>query len=219
LVQARPGAEQVRYLFQDGWYPRVRIGKKRVRVPVLVTLGVCADGRRVVLDMRIAGEESEASWSEVLQSLVERHVGSPLLAVIDGNPGLHAVLLTQWPKLAIQRCTNHKLWNLLAKARAHLREELAEDYRRMIYADSREAVETAHLGFLRKWRLRCKAVVSSLEEAGEELSPSCSSLNRSGRRCAPPMPWKGSTRNSVAAPRPRLLCLARTPSYSCSLAS
>ncbi|MEB2283558.1 MAG: transposase [Myxococcales bacterium] len=30
-------ADQVRYLFLDGWYPRARIGKKRVRVPVLVT--------------------------------------------------------------------------------------------------------------------------------------------------------------------------------------
>ncbi len=161
--------EQVRYLFLDGWYPRVRIGKKRVRVPVLVTMGVCADGRRLVLDMRMAGEESEASWGEVLQSLVERRLGVPVLAVIDGNPGLRAALRTQWPQLAIQRCTNHKLRNLLAKAPAHLREELAEDYRRMIYADSREAVQNAHTGFLRKWRLRCKAVVSSLEEAGEEL--------------------------------------------------
>src|SRR6516164_5176232 len=32
-------AEEVCYLFLDGWYPRVRIGKKRVRVPVLVVLG------------------------------------------------------------------------------------------------------------------------------------------------------------------------------------
>jgi putative transposase len=161
--------EQIRYLFLDGWYPRVRIGKKRVRVPVLVTMGVCADGRRLVLDLRIAGEESEASWGEVLQGLVQRRVGVPMLAVVDGNPGLQAALQIQWPQLAIQRCTNHKLRNLLAKAPAHLREELAEDYRRMIYADSREAVQSAHAGFLRKWRLRCKAVVSSLEEAGEEL--------------------------------------------------
>ena len=161
--------EQVRYLFLDGWYPRVRIGKKRVRVPVLVTMGVCADGRRLVLDMRIAGEESEASWGEVLQGLVQRRLGIPMLAVVDGNPGLRAALQIQWPQLAIQRCTNHKLRNLLAKAPAHLREELAEDYRRMIYADSREAVHSARAGFLRKWRLRCKAVVSSLEEAGEEL--------------------------------------------------
>jgi putative transposase len=162
-------AEAVCYLFLDGWYPRVRIGKKRVRVPVLVILGVCADGRRIVLAMRIAGQESEAAWHELLQSLIERHLGTPTLAVIDGNPGLFAALRAQWPDIAIQRCTNHKLRNLLAKAPAHLREELAEDYRRMVYADNRETVEQERTRFLRKWRLRSKAVVSSFEEAGEEL--------------------------------------------------
>jgi putative transposase len=162
-------AEEVCYLFLDGWYPKVRIGKKRVRVPVLVVLGVCADGRRVVLDMRIAGQESEPAWRELLESLAAHHVGTPELAVIDGNPGLRAALRAQWPEIAIQRCTNHKLRNLLSKAPAHLREELAEDYRRMVYDHSREAVEHARVGFLRKWRLRCKAVVSSLEEAGDEL--------------------------------------------------
>ena len=51
------GELKIRYLFLDGWYPRVRIGKKRVRVPVLVTLGVCAKGQREVLDLRLAGGE------------------------------------------------------------------------------------------------------------------------------------------------------------------
>ncbi len=114
-------------------------------------------------------QESEAAWRELVQSLVARHLGTPALAVIDGNPSLQAALRAQWPQIAIQRCTNHKLRNLLAKAPAHLREEVAEDYRRMVYADSREAVEHARAAFLRKWRLRCKAVVSSLEEAGDEL--------------------------------------------------
>jgi transposase-like protein len=163
------GELKIRYLFLDGWYPRVRIGKKRVRVPVLVTLGVCANGQRVVLDLRLAGGESEQAWLDAVRSLAARNLGAPLLAVIDGNPGLAAALKVQWPKLAIQRCTNHKLWNLLAKAPAHLREELAEDYRRMIYATSREGVEQARVGFLRKWKLRCKAVSASFEEAGDEL--------------------------------------------------
>ena len=163
------GALKVRYLFLDGWYPRVRIGRKRVRVPVLVTLGVCADGQRVILDLRLAGVESERAWLDALQSLVERKLGAPILAVIDGNPGLAAALTAQWPKLAIQRCTNHKLWNLRAKAPAHLREELAEDYRRMIYAESRAAVEQARRGFARKWKLRCQAVYASFEEAGDDL--------------------------------------------------
>ena len=157
------GELKVRYLFLDGWYPGVRIGKKRVRVPVLVTLGVCANGQRVVLDLRLAGAESEQAWLDAVRSLAARNLGAPLLAVIDGNPGLAAALKLQWPKLAIQRCTNHKLWNLLAKAPAHLREELAEDYRRMIYATSREAVEKARVAFLRKWKLRCNAVSASFE--------------------------------------------------------
>jgi putative transposase len=163
------GELKIRYLFLDGWYPRVRIGKKRVRVPVLVTLGVCANGQRMVLDLQLAGGESEQAWLDAVRSLGVRHLGTPVLAVIDGNPGLAAALKMQWPQLAIQRCTNHKLWNLLAKAPAHLREELAEDYRRMIYAFSREAVEQARVGFLRKWKLRCKAVSASFEEAGDEL--------------------------------------------------
>jgi putative transposase len=39
----------------------------------------------------------------------------------------------------------------------------------MIYAESRAAVEQARSGFLRKWKLRCKTVSTSFEEAGEEL--------------------------------------------------
>jgi transposase-like protein len=63
----------------------VRIVKKQVRVPVLVVLGVCADGRRITLAMQIAGQESEAAWCELLRALVERHLGTPSLAVIDGS--------------------------------------------------------------------------------------------------------------------------------------
>jgi putative transposase len=71
------GELKIRYLFLDGWYPRMRIGKKRVRVPVLVTLGVCADGRREVLDLRLAGVESEQAWLDAVRSLGARNLGAP----------------------------------------------------------------------------------------------------------------------------------------------
>jgi putative transposase len=161
--------EAVRYLIQDGWYPKVRIGKRRVIVPVLVTLGVREDGERVVLDMRMAGEESGASWSEVLASLARRKMSTPVLAIIDGNPGLHAALEKQWPSIAIQRCTAHKLRNLTSKAPARLREELKEDYRRMIYAEDSAAIEKARATFSRKWKLRCPPVIASFDEAGDDL--------------------------------------------------
>ncbi len=161
--------EDIRYVFMDGWYPKVRIGGRRARVPVLVTLGVRADGQRVVLDLRLAGEESAASWGEVVASLVARHLPRPVLAMIDGNPGLATALLAHWPGLAIQRCTAHKLRNLQSKAPARLREELTEDYRRMIYAETVSAVEQARVRFTKKWRLRCPGVVESLDEAGDTL--------------------------------------------------
>jgi transposase-like protein len=153
----------------DGWYPKVRIGKRRVRVPVLITLGVRADGERVVLDVRLAGDESTAAWRDVIRSLAERQVVRPLLAIIDGSAGLAAALREQWPTVAIQRCTAHKLRNLEAKAPVRLREELAEEYRRMIYAETRTLVDQARTRFTKKWRLRCPAVVECLEEAGDDL--------------------------------------------------
>lgn len=161
--------DDIRYVFMDGWYPKVRIGRRRERVPVLVTLGVRANGERVVLDMRLVGDESAASWTDVVTSLAARHVARPILAVIDGNPGLRQALRSQWPGTDIQRCTAHKLRNLQVKAPARLREELTEDYRRMIYGESVTAVEQARARFTKKWRLRCPAVVESLEEAGDEL--------------------------------------------------
>ncbi|MEW6300716.1 MAG: transposase [Thermodesulfobacteriota bacterium] len=58
---------------------------------------------------------------------------------------------------------------LLRKAPAYLREGLAEDYRRMIDGESREAVDRARRAFTKKWQRRCPAVAASLEEAGEEV--------------------------------------------------
>jgi len=78
-------------------------------------------------------------------------------------------LREQWPTLAIQRCTAHKLRNLEAKAPVRLREELAEDYRRMVYAETRSLVDQARARFAKKWRLRCPAVVECLDEAGDDL--------------------------------------------------
>src|ERR1043166_9057615 len=39
-------SDDIRYIYLDGWYAKVRVGKKRERVPVLVVLGVRADGQR-----------------------------------------------------------------------------------------------------------------------------------------------------------------------------
>ena len=47
--------------------------------------------------------------------------------------------------------------------------EVSADYNDMIYAASAAEIEERRRAFMRKWRLKCKAVADSLEEAGERL--------------------------------------------------
>lgn len=78
--------------------------------------------------------------------------------IVDGAPGLEAALTALWgAELPIQRCTVHKHRNLLSHAPKHLHDELTEDYRDMIYAETAAEVETRRKAFVRKWRLKCKA--------------------------------------------------------------
>jgi len=105
----------------------------------------------------------------MLEDLATRHLGRPRLVISDGNAGLRSALERTWPGVAHQRCTVHKLRNLLAKAPEHAQEAVHEDYNRIVYATNRAAAERARDSFLTKWRKPCPSVTASLEEAGDEL--------------------------------------------------
>ena len=72
----------------------------------------------------------------------------------------------------VQRCTVHKHRNLLAHAPERLHEEISNDYKDMIYAATKQEVEAKRKAFIRKWRLKCRAVADSLEEQATSCSPS-----------------------------------------------
>ena len=74
-----------------------------------------------------------------------------------------------WPGVRLQRCTVHKLRNLLAKAPKHAHEAVREDHHRIVYALSREAAVKAREAFLAKWKKLCPGAATSLEEAGGNL--------------------------------------------------
>jgi transposase-like protein len=161
--------ERIVYLYLDAIYPKVRSGGKVVSLPVLVALGVKETGEKILLALAIAGAETGAAWEGVLEDLVARHLGRPRLVISDGNAGLRSALERVWSGVPHQRCTVHKLRNLLAKAPEHAQEAVHEDYNRINYAPHRGAAERARESFLAKWRKACPSVAASLEEAGEEL--------------------------------------------------
>ena len=156
-------------LILDGTVVRVRLDKKATSISLLVALGVRADGQKVLLAVKNMGGESEAAWRALLDDLVKRGLKTPELVIVDGAPGLEKALAALWQDIAIQRCTVHKHRNLLAHAPDRLHEEISNDYKDMIYAQTKQEIEAKRKVFIRKWRLKHKPVVDSLEEAGDKL--------------------------------------------------
>ena len=160
---------EVVYLYLDAFALRVRSGGKVVSVPVLGAVAVLADGAKQLLSLELCGSESHEAWKGFLDDLVGRGLRPPLLFIIDGNPGLRRAVELCWPRAAVQRCVVHKLRNLERKAPKHAREEIAEDFHRIVYAESEAAARAAWTAFERKWKGRCPGVVRSLAEGGDEL--------------------------------------------------
>lgn len=151
----------------DGTVVRTRIDKRATNVSILAAIGVRRDGQKVLLSIRNMGGESRAAWAGFLGDLDARDLRAPEFVVVDGAPGLEAALTELWGEdLPIQRCTVHKHRNLLAHAPKHLHTEIGEDYRDMIHAATTEEVAKRRKAFLRKWRLKCRAVADSLEGEG-----------------------------------------------------
>jgi transposase-like protein len=156
-------------LILDGTVVRVRLDRKATSLSVLVALGVRRDGQKVLLALRNMGGESEAAWRALLGDLVARGLAAPELVIVDGASGLEKAIAALWNDVPVQRCTVHKHRNLLAHAPKKLYDEISADYADMIYANTAQEVEAKRKAFLRKWRLRCRPVADSLEEAGDKL--------------------------------------------------
>jgi len=156
-------------LYLDGFHLRVRLGGRVSSVPVLAVLGVQRSGQKVLVHLSLRGSESTNAWAAVCEDLAARGVRAPQLCIIDGGKGLRAAVEQTWPAAAIQRCTVHKLRNLLTHAPRRLHDELRDDYHAIVFAEDGAAARRAYLAFIKTWAKGCPGAVTSLEEAGAEL--------------------------------------------------
>jgi putative transposase len=181
--------EPIVRLILDGTVVRVRLDRKATSVSLLVVIGVRADGQKVLLAIKSMGGESTEAWRAVLDDLIQRGLRRPEFLIIDGAPGLENAIAAVWDGVPVQRCSVHKHRNLLAHAPERLHEEISADYNDMIYAVTREEIAARRKAFIRKWRLKHRAVADSLEEAGDRLF----TFTR-----LPPSQWKSArTTNAI----------------------
>jgi transposase-like protein len=104
---------EVLVLFLDAIYlPTRASGAKE---GVLVAWGYDRGGRRVLIDVCLGQRDRHEDWLEMGRGLVRRGLREPSLVVSDGAPGLIRAVQELWPWADRQRCTVHRLRNVLAK--------------------------------------------------------------------------------------------------------
>ena len=97
----RPLQDQYRVLVLDGVVLKRKTGAGALARPVLVALGLRPDGKKEVIDFRLATAESAAQWELFLGDLIRRGLTGRRLEMlcVDGGSGLLAALPTAFPGL------------------------------------------------------------------------------------------------------------------------
>jgi putative transposase len=148
-------------LFLDAIYLPVR--PSGAKEGVLLAWGIDSGGERVLLDLCLGMRESEEDWLALGRGLSRRGLGAPLLVVSDGAPGLMAAIEALWPRADRQRCTVHRLRNLLAK--------LPREQQQRVRSRYWQALDEA--SGRRDGERRLRTLVAELADAGFESAAAC----------------------------------------------
>jgi putative transposase len=148
-------------LYLDAIYLPVRpTGAKE---GVLCAWGIDQGGRRALLDVCLGQRESEEDWLALGRGLVARGLAPPMLIVSDGAPGLVNAIEALWPGADRQRCTVHRLRNLLAK--------IPDEHQREVRARYWEALDEAD--GQRDGERRLRELVGWLSDQGLASAAAC----------------------------------------------
>jgi putative transposase len=154
---------KVAYLFVDAIRIGMRLENTRKQA-VLVAYAVLEDGTFETLSIGLGNEESKNIWGHFVGDLKLRGLKDPLLAISDGNAGVIAALDAHFPTAYRQRCTKHKIDNVLDAIPKEKHDEVRPKLNRIFYgATSLEQAKAALDVFRRQYRKIYPTAVGRLE--------------------------------------------------------
>lgn len=149
----RPLQDRYRVLMLDGVALARKTGAGALRRPVLVALGILPDGRKEVIDFRLAQGESQGAWETLLNDLYQRGLtGARLeLVCVDGGKGALAALPLVYPHLPVQRCWAHKIRNIVGKCRKADGPAVKRSLHKIMHAPGLVQARAAARRFAQRW--------------------------------------------------------------------
>jgi transposase-like protein len=160
-----------RALLFDGVVLTRKTGAGPVKRPVLVALGIRHDGKKEIIDFRLARSESADEWESFLTRLTARGLSGRETEVVcvDGGPGLISAVRSVYPLIPLQRCWAHKMRNILDKVRKADTEEVKRGLVRVYGAKNLREARSAAKRWSTVWEDRYPAAVKCLRDDLDDL--------------------------------------------------
>lgn len=167
----RPLKNRYKVLMLDGVVLARKTGAGALRRPVLVALGLRPDGKKEIIDFRLAGSESAAEWERFLTDLFRRGLTGEGLDMIcvDGGSGLLAALPIALPNIPVQRCWAHKIRNVLDKVRKADQPAAKRAIHKVMNAANAPAARAAARCFADRFKHKYPNAVACLRNDLDEL--------------------------------------------------
>lgn len=167
----RPLQNRYQVLMLDGVVLARKTGAGALRRPVLVALGLRPDGKKEIIDFRLAASESAAEWEKFLTDLYRRGLtGEGLdMVCVDGGRGLLAALPIVLHGIPVQRCWAHKIRNILDKVRKADQPNVKRALHKVMHAHNQPAARSAARQFADRFEEGYPNAVACLRDDLDEL--------------------------------------------------
>ena len=133
------------YLSVDGVY--VKAVLERDKAALLAAIGGLADGRKVLISLRSGYRESTETWKRMLRDARQRGLRCPRVVIGDGHLGIWAALREVYPDADEQRCSNHRIVNVLDHVPKRSQEQAKGKLRTIAYAETLKGAEQRRRSF------------------------------------------------------------------------
>jgi transposase-like protein len=167
----RPLVGRYTALMLDGVVLSRKTGAGAIKRPVLVALGIHPDGRKEIIDYRLAASESAAEWERFLTDLYKRGLTGDGLDMIcvDGGKGMLAALPIVFPHLPVQRCWAHKMRNLVGAVREKDQAQVKKGLHAVMNAANEKSARSAARNLADTWQATYPKMVASLRNDLDDL--------------------------------------------------
>jgi transposase-like protein len=156
---------EIRYLYLDARYEKVRIDGQVRDAAILIAIGVSPDGKRQILGVSVSLAEHEVHWRTFLQSLIARGLRGVWLIISDAHAGLRAARLAVFGGVPWQRCQFHLQRNVQAYVtRKDMQSEVAQDLRKIFNAPDLATAQTWLKEMVEKYRPKSSRLADWLEQ-------------------------------------------------------